>query len=363
MKVLHVINSFILAGVEVLLSEMLPRMRQRGIDVAVIALQHLDSPLESNLRAQGIRFLPSHGSGPYSPLHIASLAKHISSFDIVHSYLFPAQLWVAMAARLFNKRIPLVTTEQSTSNNRRSRRWSRPIDLWMYRNYGAIACNSKATEEDLLRWVPEVADRTSVIYNGVAVESFQNAVTANKAVVLPNVNGRPILMFVARFDPAKDHPTLLRAMQRVPYAELVLVGDGDSRPEMQRLANELGISERVHFLGRRANVAQLLKLADLYVHVANYEGFGIAAAEAMSSGLPVIATDIPGLNEVVKDAGLLVPLRDEEALAQAIHQVLQSKQMRERMATASRERAAQFGIDRTVDAFIKVYQSAMKLQN
>src|SRR6266576_3991736 len=359
MRVLHVINSLILAGAEVLLSEMLPRMRQRGLEVAVLLLKHLDSPLEIDLRAAGFHFLPSRGSDIYSPLHIWSLAKHISSFDVVHSHLFPAQLWVAAGTRLASRRVPLVTSEPST-HNRRRRRWARPLDVWMYRNYKEITCNSKATAECLIEWVSEVADRVSVIHNGVPVERFQDAKPARKSEVLPTANGRPVIMFVARFDPTKDHATLLRATCRVPDAELVLVGDGDSRPAMQQLASDLGIGERVHFLGRRADIPQLLKLADLYVHASNSEGFGIAAVEAMSAGLPVVASDVPGLNEVVKDAGRLVPSRDEESLAKAIREILQSKQIRRRMAAASQKRAAQFSINRTVDSFISIYESVTR---
>jgi glycosyltransferase involved in cell wall biosynthesis len=359
MKVLHVINSLIPGGVEVLLSEMLPCMRRHGLDVAVVALKHVDSPLEIGLRTGGFHFLASCGSDIYSPLHVLSLAKHIGSFDVVHSYLFPAQLWVAVAARLASKPVPLVTTEQST-HNRRRRRWARPLDLWMYRNYKKIACNSEATAENLIRWIPVVADRVSVIYNGVPVERFQHAVAANKAKVLPTANGKPVIMFVARFDPAKDHPTLLRAVRRVPDAELVLVGDGDSRSTMQQLASDLGIGERVHFLGTRPDIPQLLKLADLYVHAANFEGFGMAAVEAMSAGLPVVASDVPGLNEVVKGAGILVPPRDEEALAKAIREILQSKQTRQRMATASQKRAVHFSIDRAASSFINMYESVMR---
>src|SRR5437879_920324 len=84
MRVLHVINSLILAGAEVLLAEMLLSMRQRGLEVAVVVLKHLDSPLEIDLQAAGFHFLPSRGSDIYSPFHIWSLAKHMSSFDVVH---------------------------------------------------------------------------------------------------------------------------------------------------------------------------------------------------------------------------------------------------------------------------------------
>jgi glycosyltransferase involved in cell wall biosynthesis len=354
-RILHVINSLILAGSEVLLSEMLPRMRQRGLDVAVLVLKHLDSPLEIGLRAAGFPFLFSRGSDIYSTGHIWSLAKHISSFDVVHSYLFPAQLWVAAGATLAKRHVPLVTIEQCIYNHRR-RRWARPLDLWMYRRYTKIICNSDATAECLVRWVPEVADRVSMTYIGLPIERFQKAKAANKSEVLPAANGRPVIMFVARFDPPKDHPTLLRAVRRVPDAELVLVGDGDSRPAMQQLASDLGISDRVHFLGRRVDVPQLLKMADLFVYSSHYEGFGVAAVEAMSAGLPVIASDVPGLEEIVKGTGRLVPSRDEESLAKAIREILQSKQISQQMAAASQKRAAQFSIDRTVDSFISIYE-------
>jgi len=359
MRVLHVIDSLILAGVEVLLREMLPKMRDRGLDSSIVVLKHLDSPLENALRADGFPFLHSRGSEIYSPLHVWSLAGHISSFDVVHSYLFPAQLWVVAAAKLAAKRVPLVTTEQSTQNRRR-REWARPLDSWMYKNYAAIACNSEATAQNLLDWIPEVTKRVSIIYNGVPLERFRNAPPASKHEILPSSSGWPVVVFVARFDPAKDHPTLLRAMRRVPKADLVLVGDGDLRPQIQRLAQELGIGERVHFLGRRPDIPQLLKMADLYVHASNYEGFGIAAVEAMSAGLPVVASDVPGLGEIVKGAGILVPPGDDEALAKAINGVLQSQLLREQMVAASQRRAADFGIDRTVEAFIEIYETVIR---
>ena len=359
MRVLHVIDSLILAGVEVLLREMLPHMRERGVDSSIVVLKHLDSPLENALRAEGFPFLHSRGSEIYSPLHVWSLAGHMSSFDVVHSYLFPAQLWVVAAAKLAAKDIPLVTTEQSTQNRRR-RRWARPLDSWMYRSYAAIACNSEATSQNLLDWIPNVADRVSIIYNGVPLERFRNALPANRHEILGGSNQKSVIMFVARFDPAKDHPTLLRAMRNVPDAELVLVGDGDLRPQMQRLAQELGIAERVRFLGRRPDIPQLLKMADLYVHASNYEGFGIAAVEAMSAGLPVVASDVPGLGEIVKGAGVLVPPRDEAALAKAINEVLHSQNLREELSAASQKRAADFSIERTADAFIETYKTVTR---
>ena len=356
MKVLHVINSLILAGVEVLLAEMLPRFRSRGVEVSVAVLKPLDSPLEHRLLAAAIPFLPNPHKRIYSPEHIFFLAAQMKQYDVVQSYLFPAQLWVALAAALARSRVPLVTTEQSTQNRRRAW-WYRPMDRWMYGRYQAIACNSQATADSLVRWVPGVAPRVSVIPNGVPLDRFRTAEPLRRCDVLPD-DGAPLLVFTARLEPAKDHATLLRALAKVPRARLLLVGDGELKASLEALAASQGIRDRVHFLGRRADVSNLLKMADLYVHSSHWEGFGIAAVEAMAAGLPVIASDVPGLAEVVGKAGVLFPSGDSEALAAHITSLLSSPSRRRELAAAGQLRAQEFSIDRSVDEYLEIYRAA-----
>lgn len=356
MKVLHVINSLILAGVEVLLAEMLPRFRSRGVEVSVVVLKPLDSPLEHRLRAAAIPFLPNPHKRIYSPEHIFFLAALMNQYDVVQSYLFPAQLWVPLAATLSRSRVPLITTEQSTQNRRRTW-WYRPMDRWMYGRYQAIACNSQATADSLVRWVPRTAPRVSLVPNGVPLERFQQAQPLSRGEVVPD-DGAPLIIFTARLEEAKDHATLLRALAKVPLAKLLLVGDGQLRPELEALAASLGIAQRVHFLGRRPDVPQLLKMADIYVHSSHWEGFGIAAVEAMAAGLPVIASDVPGLAEVVGKAGLLFPAGDVEALAGHIASLLGSPARRRELGAAGQARAQEFSIDRSVEAYLEIYRAA-----
>lgn len=358
MKVLHVINSLILAGVEVLLAEMAPRFRARGLEVEVAVLKPLDSPLERRLHDSGVPFLRGGDDRIYSPAHVLSLARRLHEFDLVQSYLFPAQLWVASAAVLAKRSVPLVTTEQSTHNYRR-RWWYRPADRWMYSRYRAIACNSRETLESLVRWVPGAKPRACVIPNGVPIERFESAQPPPRASVLPD-DGSPLLMFVARIEPEKDHATLLRALAQVPEARLALVGEGVLRPQMEALAASLGIRERVHFLGRRPDVPQLLKLADVYVHSSHWEGFGVAAVEAMAAGMPVIVSDVPGLSQVVGSAGLLFPPGDADCLARHIRSLLASEPLRRQLAQAGRARARSFSIERSVEAYINLYQSVLE---
>jgi len=353
---LHVINSLILAGVEMLLAEMLPHFQERGLENSVAVLKTLDSPLEKRLRESGVPFLPIE-STIHSLSHPFALARYLPDYDVVQSYLYPAQLWVAMAAAL-GKPVPLVTTEQSTDNRRRVW-WFHPLDRWMYTRYRAIACNSEATQASLLAWQPTLRDRVSVVPNGVPLERFENATATARRDFLPHGDG-PIVMFVARLQREKDHTTLVRAMAKVPNAQLVLVGDGELRPEIVALAAHLGLAGRVTLLGRRPDVAGLLKSADVYVHSSHFEGFGIAAVEAMAAGVPVIATDVPGLAEVVRGAGLLFPAGDADTLAARINEVLGSPPLREQLVRSGHERARSFSIERSADEYVAIYRRVLE---
>lgn len=116
----------------------------------------------------------------------------------------------------------------------------------------------------------------------------------------------------------------------------------------------------MHFLGRRPNVPELIKAADLYVHCSHTEGFGIAALEAMAAGLPVVATNVPGLAQVVGDAGILVSPDDCAALARAMPSVLESPALRGKLAHAALARARLFGIEDTAEQYLDVYRTVLQ---
>jgi glycosyltransferase involved in cell wall biosynthesis len=358
MRVLHVIDSLVLGGAEVLVKDLAPRMRARGVDFQVLELLRTDSPVEVAVRDSEV---PVHNTGVgslYSPRQINAVAEYVDSYDIVHVQLFPAQLWAAAAFAIRRRTSHLITTEQNTWNYRRDHWWLRPLDAWMYRQYELIACNSEGTAAELRRWCPSTADKLRIVDNGIPVEQFETANPAELDVFL--VPGLTRLAFVARMYPQKDHATLLRAMSKLPDAQLVLVGDGPLRRQLQEMAQRLGIANRVAFLGHRTDVAQVLKACDIYVHSTNSDGFGIAACEAMAAGLPVVVSDVPGLAEVVEGAGIVFPKGDDDALARELRVLIASPDRRRHMSRASSERARHFSIDRIVDEYIDLYQSALR---
>jgi glycosyltransferase involved in cell wall biosynthesis len=289
------------------------------------------------------------------------LGKHLRAFeyDIVHVHLFPAQLWAACGARLAGKETPLVTTEHSTVN-RRKKRWYRGIDRWMYGQYQRIASISPATTANLVKWLPEVQDKAVECPNGINFDAFASASTSGKQALFSHPDSTYILLCVGRFEPLKDHETLLRAVSLVPGVVLVLAGDGPLSGQLHALADELGIASRVQFLGKRMDVPQLLKAADLYVQSSKWEGCSLALLEAMAAGKPVVASNVSGLADVVGNAGLLFPAGDAGQLAQRITTLLGDAGLRQRLAHSAQQRARTFGLDKTLDCYEQLYQDVMR---
>jgi glycosyltransferase involved in cell wall biosynthesis len=356
MRVLQLIDSLPLAGAEVLVKDLAPRLRKRDIECDVAVLRKLGSTLELSLLHAGVPLLDTGVTKFYSPRQVLPLSKLMRDYDVVHVHLFPAQLWAVLAVKRLQPRVPLVTTEHNTWNARR-RWWLRPLDRWMYPHYQIIACNSEATADDLVRWCPGIANRIRVVPNGIPLEDFAEA---HPAELNLDLQGKTLLTFVGRFEPQKDHQTILRALPMLPNVHLLLVGDGPMRPQLEGLAHSLGVMSRVTFLGKRTDVAQLLNASAIYVHSTHSDGFGIAACEAMAAGLPVIASDVPGLAQVVHGAGTLFPVGDHLALAREVQALLSSPERRQEMSKASRRRAQCFGIEKTVDGYLAMYESVLR---
>ena len=360
MRVLHVIDSLELAGAETLVKDLALRSRNLGIQADVYVLQSSDTELKRILLEQDARVYSGPPRSVYDLRQVLSLAAHLREhrYEVVHVHLFPAQLWAALAMRYLPEPRPaLVTTEHNTENRRR-RQAFRLLDKWMYNQYAAIACISQATSDKLLKWLPELAGRTLLVGNGVDVDRFATAAKAPLGDL--GVGQGPVVMCVGRFELQKGQDVLIRAMAEVENARLVLVGDGVRHAEYAGLAESLKLSERIRFLGRRTDVAGLLKSADVYVQPSLWEGFGIAALEAMACGLPVIASGVPGLAEVVGDAGVLVPPDSPSKLAEALRSLLDEPDRCRQMGALCAQRARRFDIAQTAAKYHGLYEQVLK---
>jgi N-acetyl-alpha-D-glucosaminyl L-malate synthase BshA len=176
---------------------------------------------------------------------------------------------------------------------------------------------------------------------------------------------RKTLMHISNFRPVKRVEDVVRVFARVAErieAQLVLVGDGPDAPVARRVSEELGVADRVHFVGVVDTVASLLANADLFLLPSSTESFGLVALEAMASGVPVIASNVGGLPEVVEDGvcGYLAPVGDVERMADRAVALLSDPELHRQFADAARQRARdQFDYRTIVPLYEDVYQSAL----
>ena len=357
MKILHIINSLSTGGAEKLVADLVPLQHERGHEVEVLLLRGGESVFRASLEKSGVRVYDfGAGTSVYSPLNIFRLIPFMRKYDVVHVHLFPAQYWVAIAKVLTSSKACLVTTEHSTHNRRRDISFFRFFDKWVYRCFTKIAGISPMTTDSLERYL-KAPGRVQTISNGADINKIHEAEPVCRGGIV-TAECRLAIMQVAGFREAKDQDCVIRALKSLPDGiESIFVGDGVRRDACERLADELGVRERTHFLGIRSDVPALLKGADIVVMSSHWEGFGLAAVEGMAAGKPVIASDVPGLAEVVGGAGILFPPGDDEALAEAIRKLSADREFYKRTAEACLRRSQDFDIRKTAEAYLALYAS------
>jgi glycosyltransferase involved in cell wall biosynthesis len=359
MRVLQVIDSLPLAGAEVIVWQLSLALREAGIESEIYALQRIGSLLETECERAGLTVHYSPVKSLYSLRQIAEIRKYTAAlhYDVVHVHLFPAQLWVAMARALGRWKSPLVTTEHSTENRRRNLLF-RAMDRWMYGRYDKVVTVSEAASTSLQRWAQASSEHVAIIHNGVRLSEIAKTEICDLKSQL-GIRGQFLAITVGRCQPIKNQHCLIRAMSRVKDVHLAIVGDGVLLPELRALAESLQLSGRVHFLGRRKEVISLLKGADIYVQASRWEGFGIAAVEAMAVGLPLAISNVPGLRDVVAKAALTFESDDDAQLAVCIEKLKSDPALRATLAAAGRARALDFDLSKTTQAYAELYRSLL----
>ena len=167
-------------------------------------------------------------------------------------------------------------------------------------------------------------DKLQVIHNSVDLESYASPASLELPIELACCQNRPVVLTVARLDKQKGHAILLEAAAQLPEAVFVLVGDGPERAYLQAQCKSLGLEERVIFTGFRSDIRNWLAHCDLFVLPSFYEGQPLSILEAMAAGKPVIASAIPGNDELIEHGktGWLVPPGDAIQLTQALRVML-----------------------------------------
>jgi glycosyltransferase involved in cell wall biosynthesis len=209
------------------------------------------------------------------------------------------------------------------------------LDRLAFQFFDAVVPLSSDLHEGLLR-LPGLRSRLHLIRNGVDLTEIDSVVQGAPELQAWKSRGDMIAGYIGQLIARKGLDTLLRAFSKLEIAgkRLCIVGEGPQRPELERLAGQLGVADRVHFFGFRNDRIALMKHLDVFVLPSRLEGIPRCVLEAMASRVPVVATDIPGCRTLVRDGvtGMLFPVGDDRALATRLQALLANEPMRASLA-------------------------------
>jgi glycosyltransferase involved in cell wall biosynthesis len=350
-RVLHVHRIGGIGGSERHLLTLLPALAERGVDVRFLGLDDLSlapDPFYERLSVPYERLSAPRDVDPLLAVRVGRTVRRARA-DIVHTHLVHADVYGALAARR------LVSTKHNDDPFRAGP--FRFVERLLARRAARVIAITKALARFQIERVGISADKLAVIPYGLDHlpepwgENPPDDVRADARVLLA----------VSRLEQQKGVDIAVRALvhvrEREPDAELVVLGEGPERPQVEALAGELGVP--VHLPGRVPDVAAWLRHAEVLVHPVRWEGFGLAVLEAMLAGLPVVASRVSSLPELVADGetGVLVPPDDPGALAVGIGAALAA---RARLGAAGVLRAREcFSVARMADATLEVYEEVL----
>jgi N-acetyl-alpha-D-glucosaminyl L-malate synthase BshA len=288
--------------------------------------------------------------------------------DLLHvHYAIPHASAAYMAKKILEAQgihIPVITTLHGTDITLVGRdKTYAPVVTFSINQSDAITAVSDNLREETFRYF-KIEKDIHVINNFVDVTRFQKKpIDAFRRVIAPN--GEKILLHASNFRRIKrvqDVVQIFSEVHKKVPSKLLFVGDGPDRPMAEELARELGICDDIRFVGRQEQMEDILAIADLFLLTSEYESFGLAALEAMASGVPVISTNAGGLPEINVDGvtGYLASVGDVKLMSSKAIEILSNDETLEQFKANARAHAEKFDQHNIVPIYEELYESCLK---
>jgi len=347
-KVLFVLPSLLRGGAEVQTVDLLNALSPAQFEKYLVTFEKGLGQKE-RINTESVRFTHSQRRSRFDRSPAREIARLIDErqIDVVHCSLQIAMFMGWLAVRYSSRKPKLIVVLHTTLNrNLKNELFDRLLYQWLMHGFDKVICVCHAQEKHWQRKFPFLVGKTQVIYNGVDTEQFDPEVHQQTGRTLRRQLGIPeqakVICHIAGFRPEKGHAILLDAFemlaQRNPDAFLLFVGDGVLRPEIEERVRKAYLTNRVHFLGNLADVRPALAASDCSVLPSTAETFSIAMLESLAMRVPVVATQIGGTAEAVVHGrtGLLVPVGEAAAMADALCYMLEQHEERQAMGAAGR---------------------------
>lgn len=362
MKIVMIITGLGMGGAETQVCNLANAMAELDHDVTIISLAAIQEVQPGKkVKVYTLDMGKTISGFIKAYLQCRKIIKAIKP-DVVHSHMVHANIF----ARLLRLTLPiprLICTAHSTNEGGKAR-------MLAYRltdRLADISTNvSQKAAEIFIRSKAARRDGMIAVYNGIDTDRF--AFSSDARLRLRNqlhiAEDTQLLITIGRLTPAKDYPNLLNAFARIDpihNAKLAIVGEGPLKSELQTLSQQLGISERVYWLGMQKNVAEWLSAGDVFVLSSEWEGFGLVVAEAMACGRVVVATDAGGISEVMGSSEFLVPIKDPARLQEKINAALNlSADEKANIAVSNRKQVVdRFSLPVITQRWLAIYKDTL----
>lgn len=355
MKILQVLPYFCFGGAEIMCENLTCALKEQGNEVTVVCLYDRRTPISERMEQAGIRILFLDKKPGLDVSMVPKLVRIMKREkpDVVHTHLDVIK-YAALAAALSG-----VKTCVHTVHTLAEREAEGPAQKIINKTYFRLGWSlpvalSPEVRDSIAAFYGLDRETIPVIYNGIDLSRCvpKESYSAGETVTI---------LHVGRFDVPKNHAGLLRAFQKLhedrPQCRLQMVGDGDLRKDMEALAEELGISQWVQFCGMQADVHPYLQNADLFVLPSIYEGNPMSIIEAMATGLPIAASAVGGIPDMLQngESALLVPC-DTDAVADACKALIDDEALRARLGRQAKQDSPRFSAAFMAQKYCECYR-------
>jgi glycosyltransferase involved in cell wall biosynthesis len=345
-RLLHIIDHLGSGGAQEALLSLVKYCDRRRFHVEVATLHGQGHYWESFRRlAVPLQSLSPH---KYVPLYLTRLFHLLraGNFDLIHCHLTASNLIAKPLAALLG--VSLIFNYDQNDMYRTQQKTRLRLDRLANLLTDHIIAVSASTRDFLIQQEGVPADKITIIYNGVDLERFQAAPDSPTRATWRHTWGlpenTPVIAGVGRLRQQKNFPLFLRVarevLRAIPQAGFVIAGEGPGRPDLEKLARDLGIASQVHFLGYVNDMTELYAGVDMLLMTSLSEGTPLTVLEAMAMGVPVVATRVDGMAEVLEDGvdAYLVPPGDLGACARRICRLLQDQVLARQFSQAGQKK-------------------------
>lgn len=361
MKIVQIMPEFGLAGAEIMCENLTYELIKLGHNVTVVSMYDYYSAITERLEKAGVdvRYL-----GKKPGLDFSMYRKMMRSFkdigvDVVHTHRYCAQYAIPVAILAgVKKRVHTVHSVAGKENRKPARR----LNQFFFKHCHLIpVALSERIRDSIVTEYGINKDKIPVIYNGIDLSKCQPKIDYS-------IVGKFKILHIGRFSEEKNHIGLIKAFNQFHVShsdsELWLVGDGKKKAEIETYVAENNLSSSVKFWGLQENVYGYLHDADMFALPSNYEGIPVTLIEAMGTGLPVVASAVGGIPDMIQDGveGILCT-PDVNGIAAAIERMYEDQTLREYCGKNAKNNAYRFSADIMAKKYLYLYQTGGCVSN